>query len=217
MVLHLDSRFFIEMTLQSLVYSAPFVAPLAYAGLGLLLIMNHMVEGDDTDWGRWVVFLACAGFFGNFGLSLADHAQNGFFHATEWVPVIVAALAVGCLIVASSAPPQRSFLNLCVLVMGVQVLVGLIGFGLHFRVNYQIASDKGMFHDFIFGAPVFAPLLFPNLAMLASFGLWDLKSRLGINSADQITPLDSPQSPDPNDPSEPDEPNEPGRATPAVV
>jgi hypothetical protein len=185
MVLHLESRFFQEMTLQSLVYSAPFVAPLAYAGLGLLLIMNHMVRGDNIEWGRWVVLLACAGFFGNFGLSVADHAQNGFFHTTEWIPVIVAALAVGCLIVASTATPQRSFLNLCVLVMGVQVLVGLIGLGLHFRVNYQTASDKGMFHDFVFGAPVFAPLLFPNLALLACIGLWDLKSRMDKDTAGQ--------------------------------
>src|SRR5262249_20463094 len=43
-VLHLDSRFFDERTLKSLVYAAPFAAPLAYTGLGLLLIMNRMVE-----------------------------------------------------------------------------------------------------------------------------------------------------------------------------
>src|SRR5262249_34609559 len=37
-VLHLESRFFQELTLQSLVYSAPFAAPLAYTGMGLLLV-----------------------------------------------------------------------------------------------------------------------------------------------------------------------------------
>src|SRR5262245_39194450 len=42
-VLHLDSRFFHERTLKSLVYAAPFAAPLAYTGLGLLLLLNRMV------------------------------------------------------------------------------------------------------------------------------------------------------------------------------
>src|SRR5581483_5919830 len=42
MVLHLDSHFFYERTLRSLAYSAPFAAPLAYTGLGFLLVMNRM-------------------------------------------------------------------------------------------------------------------------------------------------------------------------------
>ncbi|HEV7221345.1 MAG TPA: hypothetical protein VGN42_01495, partial [Pirellulales bacterium] len=36
-VLHLESQFFVQRTLKSLVYAAPFAAPLAYTGLGLLL------------------------------------------------------------------------------------------------------------------------------------------------------------------------------------
>src|SRR4051812_38479112 len=39
LVLHLESRFFQERTLASLVYAAPFAAPLSYAGIGLLLVM----------------------------------------------------------------------------------------------------------------------------------------------------------------------------------
>src|SRR3954452_874536 len=41
-VLHLDSAFFYERTIRSLTYAAPFAAPLAYAGLGLLLIANRL-------------------------------------------------------------------------------------------------------------------------------------------------------------------------------
>src|SRR5215471_17950843 len=40
LIFHLESRFFQELTLASLVYSAPFAAPLAYTALGLMLIMN---------------------------------------------------------------------------------------------------------------------------------------------------------------------------------
>ena len=39
-ILHLQSHFFYERTLRSLTYSAPFAAPLAYTGLGFLLIMK---------------------------------------------------------------------------------------------------------------------------------------------------------------------------------
>ena len=79
-ILHLDSQFFHARTLRSLTYAAPFAAPLAYTGLGLLLIVNRMVEPDDIEWAQWVLLLALGGFAGNFVFSLTDHAMNGFFN-----------------------------------------------------------------------------------------------------------------------------------------
>ena len=49
-VFHLESHFFYERTLRSLTYSAPFAAPLAYTGLGFLLVMNRMVDPDTKEW-----------------------------------------------------------------------------------------------------------------------------------------------------------------------
>ena len=40
LVLHLRSQFFQQWTLASLVYTAPFAAPLAYTGIGLLLLLT---------------------------------------------------------------------------------------------------------------------------------------------------------------------------------
>jgi hypothetical protein len=37
-----------------------------------------------------LVLLALGGFVGNLGLSLLDHAQDGFFRWTEWIPVVAA-------------------------------------------------------------------------------------------------------------------------------
>src|SRR5947209_3806827 len=71
-IYHLESRFFYERTLKSLVYAAPFAAPLAYTGLGLLLVMNRMVPADSEEWPRWVLLLALGGFLGNFVFSLTD-------------------------------------------------------------------------------------------------------------------------------------------------
>ncbi|HJK96946.1 MAG TPA: hypothetical protein RMF84_06975 [Polyangiaceae bacterium LLY-WYZ-14_1] len=86
LVLHLESRFFQELTLEGLVYSAPFSAPLAYTGLGLLVLMSRWLSPTEArqvaPWAGWVLVLAAGGFAGNFALSLVDHAQNGFFHAS---------------------------------------------------------------------------------------------------------------------------------------
>ena len=54
---HLDSQFFSQWTIQSLVYTAPFAAPVAYAGLGFLLLVNRLVPSRDTEWSQWVVWL----------------------------------------------------------------------------------------------------------------------------------------------------------------
>lgn len=179
--LHLEGRFFAELTLESLVYSAPFVAPLAFAGLGLLLLVNRMVDFESAEWGRWVVFLALGGSVGNFALSLADHAQNGFFFAREWISVVASAFAVSFLALAVFGRPHRRFLAWCQGVMAVQVAVGLLGFWYHlaarFRDGAAGGAGEGWAYDLIFGAPVFAPLLFPNLALLAALGLWDLAAK----------------------------------------
>src|SRR5437867_3776648 len=97
-VYHLDSGFFYVRTIKSLTYAAPFVAPLAYVGLGCLLLMNRMVKTHSREWAEWVLFLALGGFAGNFALSLTDHAINGFYRSSEWIPVVSSALAVGFLL-----------------------------------------------------------------------------------------------------------------------
>jgi hypothetical protein len=176
-VLHLDSRFFHDRTLKSLVYAAPFAAPLAYTGLGLLLIMNRMVDAASAEWPHWVLLMALGGFLGNFVFSLTDHAQNGFFHKTEWVPVISSAFAVGFLVAPFLTPVTRKYLWLCAAVLAAQALVGLLGFYLHTAANLRGPSAV-WFDNFVYGAPALAPLLFPNLVLLAFIGLWVLRSHL---------------------------------------
>ena len=94
LLFHLDSVFFEEQTLRNLVYTAPFAAPLAYTGLGFLVLLSRMVDADDPEWAGWVVVLAAGGWAGNFVLTLADHAQNGFFHPTEWIGVVASTSCV---------------------------------------------------------------------------------------------------------------------------
>jgi hypothetical protein len=177
LILHLESRFFHEYTLESLVYTAPFAAPLAYTGLGLLLIMNRMVAPESPEWPRWVLLLALGGFVGNFIFSLADHAQNGFYHATEWIAVASSAFAVAALLVPLIMPVSRADLVPCAAVLALQIAVGLLGFYYHTRANLHGPSPR-MLDNFVYGAPSLAPLLFPNLALLAFIGLAVLREHL---------------------------------------
>lgn len=174
---HLESRVFKELTLASMVYTAPFVAPLAYTGIGFLLLLNRMVDRLDVEWGRWVVLMAAGGFAGNFALSVLDHAQNGFFLWQEWIPVVTAAFGFTFLAMLCVRPKDEALQRWTHWVMAMQLLVGILGFGYHLFANLDGPAEV-VRDNFIFGAPIFAPLLFANLALLGSLGAWDLQMKV---------------------------------------
>ena len=175
MIFHLNSHFFSSLTLKNLIYAAPFVAPLAFTGLGFLLIMNSMISDADSEWAQWVVFLAGCGWCGNFILSVFDHAQNGFFNPSEWLSVFASAFAVGCLVTLLFRTHQRFFFKFCGVVLGINFIVGIVGFIFHFSANLQLPAVEQI-DKFLYGPPLFAPLLFPNLSVLAILGIWKLAS-----------------------------------------
>jgi len=170
---HLESQFFVDATLASLVYTAPFVAPLAYTGVGLLVILNRMMPPTSSHWGSWVLLLALGGFLGNFVLSLADHAQNGFFEWEEWIPVVASALAVGNLSSVIFVDRSIASLRACAAMMLLQIFVGVLGWYYHF-CGIRNSRMESLWDRIVYGAPAFAPLLFANLALLALIGLWAL-------------------------------------------
>jgi hypothetical protein len=180
-IFHLDSRFFYERTLKSLVYAAPFVAPLAYAGLGLLLILDRMVDVRSNssppperleEWSRWVLLLALGGLFGNFVLSLADHSDNAFFNPVEWVAVITSAFTFSAVLVVFLMRIGRGYLKFCAVVLGIDAAVGVTGFILHNIANLEGPST--FLRNIRYNTPPVAPLLFPVLAVLALIALWVL-------------------------------------------
>jgi hypothetical protein len=61
--------------------------------------------------------------------------------------------------------------------MLVQAVVGLIGFGLHLKADLYGVGPT-IFDRVVYGAPIFAPMLFPDLVALACIGLWALYQRL---------------------------------------
>jgi hypothetical protein len=171
LLLHLQGAFFGAQTLESLVYAAPFIAPLSYVGVGMLLLVNRL-EAEHEDWGSWVLILAAGGFFGNFALSALDHAQNGMFADVEWVPVAAGAFGFAFLLLVVQRPHDRTLRGWCAVVMVVECVVGVLGTALHFSADMQAPAESWT-DRMIFGAPVFAPLLFCNIALLAGIGLWE--------------------------------------------
>ena len=170
MAFHLQSGFFQQQTVHNLVYAAPFVAPLAYVGVGLLLLLLRSGAQTADELGWWLLLLALGGFLGNLGLSLLDHAQNGFFHWTEWIPVISAACASAFIFVAWLRPPA-AWPAVAAALVGSQAAVGVAGFALHLWADWHRPAAR-LSDRFLFGAPAFAPLLFADLAILAGIALW---------------------------------------------
>ena len=91
----------------------------------------------------------------------------------EWIPVVAAAFAVSFLLTTFFGYRDTGYLRICGGVMLVQVLVGLLGGWMHLQADLQVPSQS--LHDrIVHGAPVFAPLLFADIAILALLGLWRL-------------------------------------------
>ena len=64
LLLHLESQFLAFYTVKSLVYTAPFVAPFAYTGIGFVLVMTRVVSFESPEWSRWILVLAIGACWG---------------------------------------------------------------------------------------------------------------------------------------------------------
>ena len=67
---------------------------------------------------------------------------------------------------------ERLFWGACLAAMALQAIVGVAGFALHLSASVNGLASS-LYENFIHGAPVLAPLLFVNLALLAVIGLFD--------------------------------------------
>ena len=169
-----ESHFFYERTLRSLTYSAPFAAPLAYTGLGFLLIMNRMVDPETHRMGAMGVVAGAGRLRREFRLqpgrsrrqrilqSAGVGACRGQRHRGRF--------SSGA---ADDARLSRQYIDLCALILLLEAGVGLWGFILACRGNLRGPSVHA-FDNFIYGAPPMAPLLFPNLMVLGIIALWQL-------------------------------------------
>ena len=166
---HLESSFFKYQTMKNLVYSAPFVAPLAYIALGLLIFANRIEKISHIYTAKIILLISFFGFLGNFVLSILDHAQNGFFHKTEMIPVISSMIVLAFLLPVCFGLFDRKQIYLCNIALLLQIVTGILGFYFHLNANLN-GKSSSMWDNFVFGAPIFAPFLFINLSLLTFIG-----------------------------------------------
>jgi hypothetical protein len=70
-------------------------------------------------------------------------------------------------------PVRPAYLKACASVVAIQAAVGLLGFALH-AASILRQPAAGIIERLSGGAPLMAPLLFPNLSILALIALWVL-------------------------------------------
>ena len=68
---------------------------------------------------------------------------------------------------------RTAYLKACASVVAIQAAVGLVGFALH-AASILREPAGGFIERLSGGAPLMAPLLFPNLSILALLALWAL-------------------------------------------
>ena len=102
---------------------------------------------------------------------------NGFFLLTEWIPVISSAVAVSFLSTALVRKCSHRFFEICMAIMFLQVIVGVTGFYFH-SISVTKGLSSSFFENLVYTAPVFAPLLFVNLAFLSGLGLLGVRNNL---------------------------------------
>lgn len=177
-----------RVTLQMLIWAPPVIGPLVFSLVGLLGITAVWTE-DPPDSGRLILprgkalqfpFNKTRAFFLMVSLgtlatlisSVLDHARTNFQNPWLWVPVAAGILGVitpQFLILLEK--PQRGDLLAYFLVMGLLILVGVLGAGLHILENLTARSEFVQ-ERFIRGAPFLAPLLFANMGTLGLINLF---------------------------------------------
>ena len=99
-------------------------------------------------------------------------------------PVIASALAIGFLTTPLFVRVNGCYFTICFIVLAFEALVGFLGFALHLHAVLN-AVGRNLFKKAVHGAPIFAPLLFPNLAVLGGIGLWIFRAKCATSPTDQ--------------------------------
>jgi len=182
-----------KITIQMLVWAPPILGPLVFSLVGLLGITAIWRE-EPLNSGRLILFrdkaiqlpisktrafflMVSLGTLATLISSVLDHARTNFQNPWVWVPVLAGVLGViAPLIMALIDEPKRGDLLIYFLVMGLLILVGVIGAGLHILDNLT-SKSQFVAERFIRGAPFLAPLLFANMGTLGLINLIDPAER----------------------------------------
>lgn len=166
-----------------LIYGPPALAPLAFAGVGLMGIIAAL-EDTKPESGKLTIpglvtlntplkqtqqllWLVGLGLLAATVSAFMDHGRTDFENIFVWVPVVFGVFGtVATLLMAIYEKRTSADYFILFWVMMLMVLVGVLGLGLHVNVNLAEGTGAVLKDRFIRGAPPLAPLLFANMGLL---------------------------------------------------
>lgn len=181
-----------RITLDLLIWAPPFLAPFAFALVGVVGISAAWLE-DPPDSGRLSLplgrklqlpysktrayfFMTSMGILIALVSSSLDHARH-WDHPWMWVPVVtgifgtVIAAGVGAL-----ERPSRTDITIYLTAMVILILVGFAGAYFHIRADLT-AESVIVPERFLRGAPFMSPLLYTNMGLLGIIALLNPSER----------------------------------------
>jgi hypothetical protein len=183
-----------RVTLQLLVWAPPFLAPFAFAGIGVLGI-SAAWEEVPTDSGRLKLpfnltvqmpysktrayfFLVSLGTLVALVSSALDHARHPWDNLWLWLPLVIGVFAtvvsagMGALNRELTAEDRTIYIAAMVLL----ILVGMVG--AYFHIQADLTSQSTIVPErFLRGAPFMSPLLFSNMGIVGLLALLSPKEK----------------------------------------
>jgi hypothetical protein len=166
-----------------LIYGPPALAPLAFAGIGVMGIIAALRD-TKPETGRLqlpgvltmqtpfkktsqLLWLVALGLLAATLSAFMDHGRTDFENVFVWIPVVCGIFGtVTTLLMALYEQRSSSDYLIFFWVMVLMIAVGILGLGLHINVNLAEGSGDIVTDRFIRGAPPLAPLLFANIGVL---------------------------------------------------
>ena len=109
--------------------------------------------------------------------SVMDHARTHFENPWLWVPTAVGVFGtVAAVVLAMIERPSRTDLATFVAALLLLLVIGPLGLALHVKANLT-SQNAVVIERFLRGAPVFAPMLFSDLAVFGLVALLNPEDR----------------------------------------
>lgn len=168
-----------------MIYAPPVAGPMAFAGVGLLAIFA-LLEDTRPESGqltlpgfftfstpitqtRQFFLLVALGIYAATLSAFLDHGRTEFEQFWVWIPVVAGLFgAVATTLMAVYEKHTESDYLIFFWIMVIQILMGVLGMGLHINADLPEGGSGIVIERFIRGAPVMAPMLF---AIVGAFGL----------------------------------------------
>lgn len=177
-----------RVSLSLLVWAPPFLAPFAFAGIGILGI-SAAWEEMPTGSGRLRLpfglsvqmpysktrayfFLVSLGTLVALVSSALDHSRQSWSNAYFWLPLIVGvfATAVSAGMGAINRKLTPEDVTVYVAAMFLLIIVGVIG--AYFHIQADLTSQSTIVPErFLRGAPFMSPLLYSNMGIVGLLAL----------------------------------------------